>query len=203
MGRGLLLLVFTVGACKAQLIGGTSSTSSSSGASPPTASSSMVSSSSTRADERASGASTAEIITLPDTMGMPRSQAEAALRAAGVVGNIHVNENGTSNPATAKVCGQTPGGGRQSRTSLGVTLSLCVERKPIVDNRTELVGFSVEEATRRARAAGYTGVIDVRTCNGCTCKLDTVCSVSPDRWELNQDRLILVVARAAAITLPD
>lgn len=199
--RGRLLwLVFVGAACKAQLIGGASSTSSSSG---PT---STTRSAQPGTDDRVSGAGTAQTITLPDTMGMTRSEAEAALRAAGVGGEIRVNDDGNSaDPAMAKVCLQSPGGGQQSRTSLGVTLSMCGEPKPYVEQRTELVGYSVEEATRRARSAGYTGNVDVRSCTTCgpSCKLDTVCRVSPDRWELNQEMLILFVARAATITLPD
>ncbi|HEY0479532.1 MAG TPA: PASTA domain-containing protein [Kofleriaceae bacterium] len=69
-----------------------------------------------------------------------------------------------------------------------------------------VVGHPLDEATRRARAAGYTRTIDVRTSDDFdpACKAGTVCGMTPTRWELNDgDVLTLWVNRGAAISRPD
>ena len=182
------------------MIGTTSSTTGT--ASPgPTASSARPSSSS---DDRASGASEMHVITIPDVTGMIRVQAEAAMRAAGVRGNLEVDHD---DPRTdykiAKACAQNPGGDRQTSATLQVSIRYCMPEVAEVDHTPILVGLSPEEATKRARAAGFTGKIEVGQTSG-TCKVGIVCSVSPDHWELNQEHLMtLWVNKAMTISTPD
>lgn len=71
---------------------------------------------------------------------------------------------------------------------------------------TILAGYSVEEATRRAKAAGFTGRIEIRerTRYQAGCELGAVCWVTPRRWELDQDRVMtLWVNKALEISAPE
>ena len=68
-----------------------------------------------------------------------------------------------------------------------------------------LEGLTVEEATRQARAAGFTLDIRVLTLDRYdeTCKVNTVCLADPKRWQLNSDELGLWVNPKVTITAPD
>jgi hypothetical protein len=71
---------------------------------------------------------------------------------------------------------------------------------------TRLVGYSIAEATRRARAAGYSGEIKVEELEqfDASCKDGTVCTFIPSRWELDlDDVLYLKVNRKVTIANPD
>jgi hypothetical protein len=71
---------------------------------------------------------------------------------------------------------------------------------------TVLVGYPVDQATQRARAAGFTGKIDVGNLaeHDAACKDGLVCSVTPKRWELGQgETLTLWVNRKVAISTPE
>jgi hypothetical protein len=68
-----------------------------------------------------------------------------------------------------------------------------------------LEGLTVEEATRQARAAGFT--LDIRVMPleqyDDTCKVNTVCRADPKRWQLNSDELGLWVNPKVTIAAPD
>jgi len=71
---------------------------------------------------------------------------------------------------------------------------------------TRLVGYTVEEATKRAKAAEWDGTIEVHELSEFDpkCKDGLVCSLAPARWELRQDRkLTLYVNRKMTISTPD
>ena len=191
----LLLLVLAMG-CQAHAFGTTNSSTSTStpGTGGPTASST---------DDRASGASESAIITLPDTVGKNQRDAEAALRSAGVTGEIKLyNDPGTVDFAVATVCAQNPGGGQQTRATLHVVLRYCQPEVVKKDEEPDLRGLTVEEATKRARATGFNGPIRVVTTSSGECKHDTVCKTS-SYWYKTSSELTLYVSRAAAITMPD
>ena len=159
--------------------------------------------SSSAGSERASGAGDSQIITLPDTMGMTRAQAEAALRSAGVQGSIYYEGGGND-----QICGQTPGGGQQTRTTLGVTLRPCGEVHQAPPGRTEidLTGLTVEEATKRIRGAGFAGEIRIiKATANATCKVDRVCGAAPSYWHSTQPSILdLRVGEGdLGITVPD
>lgn len=71
---------------------------------------------------------------------------------------------------------------------------------------TILAGFTVEEATRRARATGFEGQIEVGHLSEfrSNCKLGTVCGVTPQRWQLNiENSLTLWVNPELGISRPE
>jgi len=73
---------------------------------------------------------------------------------------------------------------------------------------TRLIGYTPEEAIRRAKAAGFTGKIEVTELSAfdATCKSGTVCRFYPTRWELefsDQDVLWLSVNHKVTIATPD
>ena len=78
--------------------------------------------------------------------------------------------------------------------------------RPRRGHETQLSGYSVEEANRRARAAGFDGEIHV--CElaelDASCKAGAVCGVDPVHWEgTGAKRLCLYVNRKIVITKPD
>ena len=71
---------------------------------------------------------------------------------------------------------------------------------------TRLIGYTPEEAIRRAKAAGFTGKIEVSELSAFDpkCKSGTVCTFYPTRWELDQDdTLTLSVNHKVTIATPD
>jgi PASTA domain len=146
-------------------------------------------------------------ITLPDVTGQDRSGAEAALRAAGVRGRITQHEaNRTVDFATARVCSQRPAAGQATRPDLHVTLQYCAPVAAAVERGTPLVGYTVAEATQRARAAGLRGTISVSQLSefDARCAAGTVCSITPLRWEIDPTiDLTLYVNRKLTIHTPE
>ncbi len=167
---------------------------------------SPTTSSSPSHDDRASGAVTTTVITIPDVTGKTRTEVEQAMRAAGVRGDIRVDSpTDDVDFAVARACNQNPGANHQTSATLAVTVSYCVPDKPYVDPMIHLEGLDVAEATKRARAAGFTGEVLVEpAASSATCKLNTVCSVTPERWNLDlHGRLTLWVNKPMTITTPD
>ena len=120
---------------------------------------------------------------------MTKAQAESAVASAGITGGIRIdNDEGSYDPATAKVCNQTPGEGRETSSTLFVSIRFCLVDKPVVDNTPVLVGVSLAEATKRAKTV-FTGTIETAHLYEFDkdCKPDTVCMVTPNHWELNQE----------------
>jgi hypothetical protein len=160
------------------------------------------------APQPATGASSDEPIDVPGVHGKTRSDAEATLRAAGVRGAFLIETDG-GRPvdfAVATVCSQSPGGGGRTLPDRSVTLTYCQAEARSVEHGTTLVGYSIEEAIERARAAGFTGKISVAPLHEFdrTCKAATVCSVSPARWELTSEHwLTLYVNRKVTIRTPN
>jgi serine/threonine-protein kinase len=143
------------------------------------------------------------IVSVPDVMGKSKDDAEAALRAAGLTPQID-NDPGSVDFAVAKVCSETPGGGHDTRPSLPVVIRFCDATRAAEPARPELVGLPVDEAKRRAQAAGFTGRIDVIEATDVSCAAGTVCSVEPERWELNQDHVMrLYTPKKLEIKEPD
>jgi hypothetical protein len=71
---------------------------------------------------------------------------------------------------------------------------------------TRLVGYSVEEATQRAKAAAWKGeiVVDQLSEFDASCKEGVVCSLAPARWEIGEGhKLTLYVKRKIAISIPE
>ncbi len=68
------------------------------------------------------------------------------------------------------------------------------------------MGYPVEEATQRAKAAGWRGEIVVNQLSGfdAKCKDGLVCSLAPARWEIGEGhKLTLYVNRKITISTPD
>ena len=149
----------------------------------------------------------ARSITLPDVMGQSKREAEAALRGAGVQGEIKVdNDPGSVNFAVATVCSQVPGGGRETSSGLFVSLRYC---QPAADNGAanraiELVGVTIPEATRLAKVAGFEGKIKVDQLDNydASCKASTVCRVTPINWRSERE-LTLSTNKTTTISVPD
>ena len=146
-------------------------------------------------------------VTVPDVVGKTQAEAEAAVSSAGLRGGIKVgNDPGSYDVATAKVCTQTPGGGQQSAPSLFVSVRFCIEEKPYVDDAGMVTGMTIEEATKKAKASGFTGEVKVSELYEFDkdCKAGTVCRFEPRRYYLNQDRtLTLYINRKLSISAPE
>jgi len=158
-----------------------------------------------RSDDRASTPVATTSVTYPDVVGKSKDEAEAMLRAAGARDIRTDNDPGSVSFATAKVCSQVPGGGRETSATLPVVLRYC-DSTPIAQKPgTQLVGIAVGVAKQRAKAAGFTGRIEVlEITDDPQCKVGTVCRVEPARWELDQDRsMTLYVAKQLTISVPD
>lgn len=69
---------------------------------------------------------------------------------------------------------------------------------------TILAGYTVDEATRRARATGFHGEIKVSPLLefDTHCAEGTVCSVVPMRWQISNETLYLQVNRTVKISSP-
>ena len=146
------------------------------------------------------------VITIPDVTGKTRAEVETAMRGAGVRGEIQVDTStGDVDFAIARACNQNPGGNQQTSASLFVTVRYCMPEKAYVEPMIHLEGLDVAEATKRARAAGFTGDIVVEPAGStANCQVGTVCSVAPARWNLNQaHRMTLWVNKALTILTPD
>jgi hypothetical protein len=71
---------------------------------------------------------------------------------------------------------------------------------------TRLVGYTADEATRRAKAAGYAGKIEVRPLSeyDAKCKEGMVCRFDPARWEIEgSGTLTLYTNHKVQISTPD
>ena len=166
-------------------------------------------------DGPADGAGTGVSLTMEHVYGARRADAEKTLRDAGMRGPI-VTEVVTEQwlePVDfkrANVCSQSPEPGERTTTDRRVVLSYCdpdrMPRPGWHHNPTILTGYTVEEAKRSARRAGYGGRIEVVPMSSfdATCKPATVCRVAPLRWEQNTTSpLTLYIARQLTITTPN
>ena len=127
------------------------------------------------------------LVVMPALQHMTRARAEAALRAAGRTGSLEVVVLDGPERST-EVCQHSPTEGGQAMAHLGVTITMCPpDAGPHV--QPVLAGLSPAAATARAKAAGFTGKIEVLYSNeyDASCKAETVCRVTPLRWEIDQD----------------
>jgi beta-lactam-binding protein with PASTA domain len=145
-------------------------------------------------------------VTVPDVVGKTQSEAEAAVASAGLRGGIRVGNDPGTWDATSKICTQTPGGGQQSASSLFISVRFCHVDKPYVDDQGMVTGMTIDEATKKAKASGFTGEVKVAELYEFDkdCKAGTVCRFEPRRYYLNQDRtLTLFINRKLAISAPE
>jgi hypothetical protein len=71
---------------------------------------------------------------------------------------------------------------------------------------TRLVGYTIDEATKRAKAAGWEGKVEVRQLReyDAKCKEGLVCTFEPARWEIGQgSTLTLYRNHKVEISTPD
>lgn len=69
-----------------------------------------------------------------------------------------------------------------------------------------LVGLTIEDATKRAKAYGFTGRVEVMDLSefDASCKAGTVCRVHSSYWYLNQDHVMtLFKNKAIEIAAPE
>jgi len=143
------------------------------------------------------------LVTAPSVAHRSRADAEAAFRAAGIRGEIRVDVRDPSKPG--EVCNQSPSEGQQTYSDYPADLTICPLDGP-GDTRPVLEGLSVADATKRARAAGFSGAIEVHKLDEYDggCKADTVCRITPYRWELDQVRTMeLWVNKTASVVMPN
>jgi hypothetical protein len=161
------------------------------------------------------GAGPGVSLTMENVYGARRADAEKTLRDSGMRGPI-VTEVVTEQwlePVDFKracVCSQSPEPRERTTTDRRVVLSYCdpdrLPRPGWRTNPTILTGYTVEEAKRRARHAGYAGRIEVVPMSSfdADCKPATVCRLNPLRWESNGPGLLtLYIARQLTISTPN
>jgi len=68
------------------------------------------------------------------------------------------------------------------------------------------VGYTVDEAAKRAKGAGWAGGVEVRELGeyDAKCKAGMVCTFQPARWEIGEGNMLtLYVNHKVAISTPD
>jgi beta-lactam-binding protein with PASTA domain len=140
-----------------------------------------------------------------DVMSHSRADAEELIHAKGP--HVNVVATGDTDPQFARdetVCEQTPSSGKIAPTGT-ITIKMCNTYKPM-SGPPNLRGMPIEDAKKKAVATGFTGKIEVLEQYDFDqdCKAETVCRVSPDHWELNQERtMTLYINKRVKITAPD
>jgi len=160
------------------------------------ASLSTLSASSSSSDGRASGADTSGQVTIPDVFKLPRAQAIAALRKAGVQGDID-EETGLCGSLVngrivelGEVCQQQPVGGRVQGARLVVSITVQTEdpRRGDIGKITEwrlmpdLAGKTFDQALATMRSAGFTDDAQLQQtwADETSCKPNVVCRQYPN-----------------------
>jgi hypothetical protein len=112
-----------------------------------------------------------------------------------------------SRSATVSTGSSLASGDPSASSSTGELAPACSaeDAKQNCHHRIILEGLTVEEATRQARAAGFTLDIKVAQLNeyDAACKPDTVCRADPDHWQIYGETLWLYVNPKVAITAPE
>jgi hypothetical protein len=164
-------------------------------------------------DDRASGAGTSHPVTVPNLFGLTRPEAEAALRAAGITGQLELNQNhGSCGSAVDKhvvelghVCQQAPAAGQQTSSTLFVSVMIQDEnpwRGELGGGRTwyllpDVVGLPLEQAYAKLKGAGFPSmeVFHVRYIERADCKPNLVCEMFPEaltRSDNSSDKTLTV-----------
>ncbi len=115
----------------------------------------------------------AEVVSVPNVVGMTRADAEAALTAAGFKVD-GVTEAYSSQIGKGKVASQNPEAGSQA--SKGSTVSLVISKGPEMVSVPNVIGLSQQVATSRLSDAGLEAQVQTE-----------VTSASPDGTVLNQN----------------
>jgi len=147
----------------------------------------------------------------PDAFWVPsldhytRADVEQLLHDKGFKGQIVVT--GDTDPKFARdelVCEQTPASGKIAPTGT-IAVKLCNTYKA-PEEGPQLVGLTVDAATKKAKEAGFTGKIETLSLSefDASCKAGSVCRVDPGRWYLNQEHVMtLYVNKSLTISTPD
>lgn len=147
----------------------------------------------------------------PDAFWVPsmehyrRDDVEQLLRGKGFQGQtIFTGDTDPKFARDAIVCEQTPASGKIAPTGT-ITVKLCNTYRAPVEG-PELVGMTIDAATKKAKEAGFTGKIETAPLSefDASCKQGNVCRVDPGRWYLNQDHeMTLYVNKTVTISTPD
>jgi len=155
-------------------------------------------------------AAAGQTVTLPNLIGLSEQEARGALSQAGVEGKVHTEvDSGTgcarNDVEEGRVCGQSPGVGKQQPAFLDVWLLLQGRRARAGGEQVQaapkisvpsLFGASEEDAIEKIVAAGFTGAIDVQPApQECKYAEGRVCETQPSsvhEWPADTDVLVLV-----------
>jgi hypothetical protein len=140
---------------------------------------------------------------------MVPARAAAGEAANGAANEVANRATGAANEVANRATGDATGAVMESDAANGDgTVRTCSGEtaKENCHHFTVLVGYSIAQATERARGAGFTGKIEVGNLadHDAACKDGAVCSVTPLRWEFGQgETLTLWVNRKVAISVPE
>lgn len=123
----------------------------------------------------------------------------------GLVGCPLQTKSSSTLPSSA---GSSNSGGAGSSGSSSAPTSFYNPETHSYDDSDEpvIVGLTVEEASKKIRAQGVTGEIEVvkKSDFDKDCKTDTVCGFDPRRWyKIQPNRVTLYVNRKVEISVPD
>lgn len=147
----------------------------------------------------------ADAIWVVDLKNQTRADVDDLLKAKGFTGQVVAT--GDTDPKFARdemVCEQSPESGKMPANGT-YTLKFCNTYKP-QDDGPVVVGLSVADAEKKAKAAGFTGEFQVYALPEYdqSCKDGTVCRADPQRWYLNQEHFMtLYTNRKVSISTPD
>ncbi len=174
-----------------------------------------------------SSASSDGSVTLPDVFKLKKDDAIAALRKAGVQGDIEQDDSLCGSTVDGKiielgeVCYQQPAAGRRQGARLVVSLRVQTEdpRRGDVGRITEwrlmpnMIGMTYDQAVAAMKSAGFDKIEHIKTTDAddAGCRPSLVCRQYPDvlvRAGLNDDKLLYIgadptpAARSAATEPP-
>lgn len=166
-------------------------------------------------DKRVGGGGDSHSVTVPDLFGMTKDEALAAMRGAGITGELEVGMNqGLCGSVVDgkvveldRVCRQQPAAGQVTSSTLFVSVTLQTEnpwRGDLGDGRhwyllPNVIGLSLDQAYAKLRAAGFTtmDVFHIRSVDQASCKPNIVCEMYPDpmtRADNSSDKMLTVGA---------
>ncbi|HSN29824.1 MAG TPA: PASTA domain-containing protein [Kofleriaceae bacterium] len=156
-------------------------------------------------------------VTLPNVFKLKKADAIAALRKAGVEGDINQDDSLCGSAIDGQiielgeVCYQAPAAGQRQGSRLVVSLRVQTEdpRQGDIGKITEwrlmpnMIGMTYDQAVAAMQRAGFTHVERIKTTDSddATCKPRVVCKQYPDvltRSGLNDDKLLYLGAEPAA-----
>jgi hypothetical protein len=147
----------------------------------------------------------ADAIWVLDLKNHTRADVDDLLKAKGFAGQVVAT--GDTDPKYARdelVCEQSPESGKMPANGT-YTLKFCNTYKA-PEEGPAVVGLTVDDAEKKAKAAGFTGQFQVYALPEYDqgCKDGTVCRVDPIRWYLNQEHFMtLYTNKKVSISTPD